>query len=100
MVMGIIGPGGRGRRVMSRHQAIGVDFAAVALACGYRAAAACDDLAGFGTALAQALAGPGPHLIHLRIQPGSLAKLGRPTVKPSEVARRFRDFLTAGAPAP
>lgn len=78
----------------------GVDFAAVALACGYRSAAACDDLAGFEAALKQALEGPasnpGPHLIHLRISPGSLAKLGRPTVKPAEVARRFRDFLSGG----
>lgn len=78
----------------------GVDFAAVALACGYRSAAACDDLAGFEAALKQALEGPasnpGPHLVHLRISPGSLAKLGRPTVKPAEVARRFRDFLAGG----
>ena len=78
----------------------GVDFAAVALACGYRSAAACDDLAGFEAALKQALEGPasnpGPHLVHLRISPGSLAKLGRPTVKPAEVARRFRDFLSGG----
>jgi phosphonopyruvate decarboxylase len=32
-------------------------------------------------------------MIHLRIQPGSLEKLGRPTVKPPEVAERFRAFL-------
>ena len=36
---------------------------------------------------------PGPHLVHVRIAPGSLAKLGRPTIKPPEVARRFRAFL-------
>jgi phosphonopyruvate decarboxylase len=39
----------------------------------------------------------GPELIHLRIKPGSLDKLGRPTVAPREVARRFRDFVTAEA---
>ena len=32
-------------------------------------------------------------MIHMRIQPGSLKELGRFTVKPREVERRFRDFL-------
>ncbi len=35
----------------------------------------------------------GPALIHIRIAPGSLAELGRPTVGPEVVARRFRSFL-------
>ena len=73
----------------------GVDFARVALACGYRSGAICDDLPGFDSALSAALFEPGPHLIHLRIEPGSMDNLGRPTVKPSEVARRFRNFLRA-----
>jgi phosphonopyruvate decarboxylase len=72
-----------------------VDFAAIALACGYASGATVDSLAGFEHALAAAAGGPGPHLIHARIAPGSLAKLGRPTIKPPEVARRFRQFLTA-----
>ncbi len=71
-----------------------VDFAQVALACGYARAAAADDLAGLAEAVTAALAAPGPHLIHLRIAPGSIDKLGRPTVKPAEVARRFREFLS------
>lgn len=70
-----------------------VAFADVAIACGYARAAACDDLAGFDQALGAALAAPGPHLIHLRIGPGSLEKLGRPTVTPPEVARRFKSFV-------
>ena len=74
-----------------------VDFAAVALACGYRRAASCDSLAGLDRALAECLALPGPALVHLRIAPGSMAKLGRPTVKPYEVARRFRAFVTGAA---
>ncbi len=73
-----------------------VDFARVALACGYRTGTICDDQEGFADAFKAALSGPGPHLIHTRIAPGSLKELGRPTVKPPEVARRFRDFLTAG----
>jgi phosphonopyruvate decarboxylase len=70
-----------------------VDFAGVALACGYASGATADSVAGFEHALAAARSDAGPHLIHVRIAPGSLAKLGRPTIKPSEVARRFRAFL-------
>ena len=72
-----------------------VDFAAVALACGYATGATCDSPDGFERALRETRSGPGPHLIHARIAPGSLAKLGRPTVGPAEVARRFRRFLAA-----
>lgn len=71
----------------------GVDFARVALACGYASAAAADDLDGFARALAAAFASEGPHMVHVRIQPGSLEKLGRPTVSPDAVARRFKAFL-------
>ncbi len=70
-----------------------VDFAAVAVACGYRHAASCADLTGFDAAFAEALAVPGPHLIHVRIAPGSISDLGRPTVAPPAVADRFRRFL-------
>jgi phosphonopyruvate decarboxylase len=73
-----------------------VDFAAIALASGYAAGASADSLAGFEQALTATREAPGPHLIHVRIAPGSLARLGRPTIKPPEVARRFRRFL-AGA---
>jgi phosphonopyruvate decarboxylase len=72
-----------------------VDFAAVALACGYASGTTCDSPDGFERALRETRSGPGPHLIHARIAPGSLAKLGRPTVAPAEVARRFRGFLAA-----
>ncbi len=71
-----------------------VDFAAIALACGYRYAASCTSLDGFEAAF-RAAPGNGPALIHLRIAPGSMAKLGRPTIGPAEVARRFKDFLAA-----
>ncbi|WP_052422942.1 phosphonopyruvate decarboxylase [Nonomuraea candida] len=71
-----------------------VDFPAVAAACGYARVHRCGDLAGFGEALRAALEEPGPALVHLRILPGSMEPLGRPRVHPSEVARRFRDFVT------
>jgi phosphonopyruvate decarboxylase len=73
----------------------GVDFASIAVACGYRQAVRADSLGGFATALATALAAPGPSLIHLRIAPGTRKPLARPTVSPVEVARRFRRFLTS-----
>ncbi|WP_043835995.1 phosphonopyruvate decarboxylase [Muricoccus aerilatus] len=72
-----------------------VDFAAVALACGYRQAFLAESLDGFEAAFRAALAGGGPSMIHLRIAPGSMAKLGRPTVGPAEVARRFQAFLAS-----
>ena len=73
-----------------------VDFAAVALACGYAYAASCDDPDGLAQAWTAAAAqAGGPSLIHLRISPGSMAKLGRPTVAPGEVARRFKAFLAS-----
>jgi len=70
-----------------------VDFAKVALGCGYARAMSCDSLDGLDQAFKQALAQPGPTLVHMKIAPGSMAKLGRPTVKPYDVARRFRDFV-------
>ena len=71
----------------------GVNFARVGQACGYRQCVSADDLAGFEQAFSKALTADGPHLVHLRIRPGSMEKLGRPTIAPREVARRFKDFL-------
>jgi phosphonopyruvate decarboxylase len=76
-----------------------VDFAAVALACGYQYAATCDSLAGFDEAFRTASGGTKPAFIHARIAPGSMDKLGRPTVAPADVARRFKDFLASRAAA-
>ena len=71
-----------------------VDFAAVAQACSYPIAYRCDSEAGFVQALEAALTdGPRPALIHALIAPGSVAELGRPTVSPRDVARRFRSFI-------
>jgi phosphonopyruvate decarboxylase len=70
-----------------------VDFAGVALSCGYAHALCCDSEAGFDAAFTQALALSGPVLLHVRIRPGSMEKLGRPTIAPHEVAQRFRKFV-------
>lgn len=70
-----------------------VKFARVARDCGYTAGWEADSLEAVKEAVAGALEIPGPHLIHVKIAPGSMKNLGRPTVTPAEVARRFRDFL-------
>lgn len=78
----------------------GVEFAAVAVACGYARAFSVDSLAGVRTSLAEAFRGEGPTFIHARIKPGSISPLGRPTVTPAEVADRFRAFLRRPLPSP
>jgi phosphonopyruvate decarboxylase len=70
-----------------------VDFAAVAQACGYLYAASCRTLEGFEAAFRKAADGGRPAFIHARISPGSMAKLGRPTIPPHEVALRLREFV-------
>ena len=70
-----------------------VEFAEIALSSGYATAAKCDSVAGVAKAYTGVLALEGPHLIHVRIKAGSLKALGRPTVKPPDVARRFKAFL-------
>jgi phosphonopyruvate decarboxylase len=70
-----------------------VDFAAVALACGYRYAISCRTLDGFEVAVQRAASAPKPAFIHARIAPGSMQRLGRPTIAPDMVARRFKAFL-------
>ena len=70
-----------------------VDFAMIAQACGYRTAWTCDNAGGFKEAMTAARSLEGPHLIRMKISAGSLEPLGRPTVKPPEVARRFKAFL-------
>ena len=70
-----------------------VSFAGVAAACGYGATFVCDDLAGFEQAFRAALAARGPAMVEMKIAPGSIKALGRPTVTPPAVARRFQAFL-------
>lgn len=73
----------------------GIDFAQIAASSGYSYGYQCNSLSGYEDALAMSLENDGPHLIHMKITPGSAKNLGRPTIKPPEVARRFKDFLAA-----
>ncbi|PPR70498.1 MAG: hypothetical protein CFH05_01744 [Alphaproteobacteria bacterium MarineAlpha3_Bin4] len=72
----------------------GVDFAQAAVACGYASTFRCDSLDGLKQSTAHALAKAGPHLIHMRILPGSTPDLGRPTIKPADIAIRFQRFIS------
>ena len=82
-----------GQATVSAH----VDFAAIAAACGYRFAARAGGLAEAGAALDAALVVPGPRFVHVKVAAEEVAGLGRPTVAPREVARRFRAHLTGAA---
>ena len=70
-----------------------VNFAQVAVACGYRLGISCNSANGFKESLSYASQQTGPNLIHARIKPGSINNLGRPTILPQDVARRFQTFL-------
>lgn len=70
-----------------------VDFPAVALACGYAGAYACDDMPGFRVALDKALRRQGPALIHARVRADVESVAPRPDLTPSEIAERFTAFL-------
>ncbi len=74
----------------------GVEFADIAVACGYAHGTKCDGLAGFAESLASALELEGPSFVHMKIGPGSAKNLGRPTIPPADVAKRFKAFLASG----
>ena len=74
-----------------------VRFAAVAAAANYRSAFAADRSEEIRQAVRLLRHRPGPSLLHVKIQPGSPEKLGRPTVKPHEVKERFSQFLSSKA---
>jgi phosphonopyruvate decarboxylase len=74
----------------------GVHFPKLVLASGYATAESLHTAAALDTALRRALGTPGPHLLHVRVQPGALQPLGRPTLTPLEVKARFMAFLAAG----
>jgi phosphonopyruvate decarboxylase len=79
-----------------RTAASAISFPEIAIACGYRRAVSCEALGDLERALRTALVDPGPQFVHVRIAPGSIGRLGRPTMHPADVARRFRDEVVAG----
>jgi phosphonopyruvate decarboxylase len=72
-------------------------FAAIAAAANYRSAFAADRPEEIREAVRLLRHRVGPSLLHVKIQPGSPANLGRPTVSPHEVKERFSEFLRSKA---
>ncbi|MDQ2696763.1 MAG: phosphonopyruvate decarboxylase [Pseudomonadota bacterium] len=69
----------------------GVDFAAIAAACGYKTALAGDSLEIIDALLAAPP--PGPRFAQLKIRPGAPAGLPRPNVTPVQVKERLLAHL-------
>ena len=70
-----------------------VDFSSVAISCGYKTVFCVDNLNGFAKSLKESLKKQGPIFIDVKIKSGSIDNLRRPTIHPSKVARRFKNFL-------
>ena len=73
-----------------------VNFANVAINCGYKNSYSTNDLNSFVKILEKNLKNnfnPGPLFIHVKIKKGSIKNLGRPTVQPNKIAIRFKKFL-------
>lgn len=73
-----------------------VRFEEIAIACGYATAISLVTPEDLIHAVNRCLATKGPHLVHVRIAPGSEANLGRPTLTPVEIKERFMAFLESG----
>lgn len=71
----------------------GVDFAAAALACGYRRAATVAGTDALAPALDWLASEPGPSLVHITISDAEAKDLPRPEFKPREIASYFRRHL-------
>ena len=73
-----------------------VDFAQVALACGYRHAATCSGLEGLGEALdfVESVKDDGPALLRVMISSRESTPRERPEEAPPVIARRFREALS------
>ncbi|MDD9946789.1 MAG: phosphonopyruvate decarboxylase [Myxococcales bacterium] len=71
-----------------------VDFAALAMAAGYRLAETVDDGPTFQNVLERHLRTEGPTLLRMLITTGSRKDLGRPRLSPRDAYLRFRAFVT------
>jgi phosphonopyruvate decarboxylase len=71
----------------------GINFAEIAKATGYKNILATDDKSEFETFIKSNMDKSELSFVHFKIKPGSPKDLGRPTIKPFQVAERFKDFL-------
>jgi phosphonopyruvate decarboxylase len=74
----------------------GVDLAAIAADCGYRATRRVESLAAIGEAMEGLASTPGPTLLEIRVDPGARSDLGRPTATPAQNKSELMDFLRDG----
>ena len=72
--------------------AAGIDFAAIAAACGYAQAVRGTDTASI-TDLLQAGRSGGPRFLHLKISRGTIDNLPRPSITPASVLARLENCL-------
>ncbi|MGD8858421.1 MAG: phosphonopyruvate decarboxylase, partial [Myxococcales bacterium] len=70
-----------------------VDFAAVALACGYRHAETVSTADGLAAALERQMGMQGPTLLRMVIHTGARKDLGRPKLSPRDAYLRFGAFV-------
>lgn len=70
-----------------------IDLATVAAACGYRSHANVDSMSELRDAIGAAQATRGPHFIRAHIRAESDPALGRPALRPPDVATRFRQAV-------
>lgn len=71
-----------------------MNFSKIAQGIGYKKIYTCSSLKALESTLQSSLIdSDGPVFIHMRIQTGSMEKLGRPSESPQKIARRLRDFI-------
>ncbi len=75
-----------------------VSFPDIAAACGYRRAVTAGDMDEFRHYYFAFRDENGPSLIHMTVAKGAASQLGRPTLTPEEIKRRFMEFVSAEEP--
>lgn len=73
-------------------------FEEVAHACGYATSERVAGIPELAKAIERAKQEKGPHFILIKAKVGSREDLKRPTHKPPQITKRFRDYLTASEP--
>ena len=70
-----------------------IDFCEIATHCGYKKVYQVDNLDGLSSALHEITSDHQLSFLRVFIKAGSPAELGRPSVKPQDVAKRFENFV-------
>jgi phosphonopyruvate decarboxylase len=70
-----------------------VQFPALATSAGYRYTVSVDSIAAFDEFLEHASTETGPMMCHIRVQPGTIPDLQRPSQSPDQLRAELREFL-------